>query len=190
MPHDEEAGSPVRAPLQEAMEIRPMEARDAGQVLAVYQAGLDTGEASFETVAPSWEAFDAAKLPDHRYVAADAVTGQVLGWVAASAVSSRCVYAGVIEHSVYVHPARRRRGVGAMLLGALIRSSEDAGIWTIQSGVFPENTASLRLHEALGFRVVGMRERLGCHHGRWRDVLLIERRSRVAGLAQGLPEVS
>jgi L-amino acid N-acyltransferase YncA/precorrin-6B methylase 2 len=161
--------------------IRPMRAADAGEVLTVYQAGLDTGQASFEVAAPPWEAFDAAKLPLHRHVAVDGATGRVLGWAAASAVSSRCVYAGVIEHSVYVDPACHGRGIGGSLLGALVASSEDAGIWTVQSGVFPENTASLRLHERAGFRVVGIRERLGCHHGRWRDVVLIERRSRVAG---------
>jgi L-amino acid N-acyltransferase YncA/2-polyprenyl-3-methyl-5-hydroxy-6-metoxy-1,4-benzoquinol methylase len=161
--------------------IRPMCAADAAAVLGIYQAGLDTGHASFETAAPTWEAFDAGKLPLHRYVAADAATGQVLGWAAASAVSSRCVYAGVIEHSVYVAPGRHRGGVGAALLSALIRSSEAAGVWTIQSGVFPENTASLRLHEQAGFRVVGTRERIGLHHGRWRDVVFLERRSDVAG---------
>ena len=91
------------------------------------------------------------------------------------------MYTGVIEHSVYVDPARHRRGIGGALLGALVASSEDAGVWMVQSGVFPENEASLRLHERAGFRVVGTRERLACHHGRWRDVLLIERRSRVAG---------
>jgi phosphinothricin acetyltransferase len=161
--------------------IRPMRAADAGEVLAVYQAGLDTGQASFEVTAPAWEAFDAAKLPLHRHVAADAATGRVLGWTAASPVSGRCVYAGVIEHSVYVDPARHGQGIGKALLQALIASSEDAGVWTVQSGVFAENTASLRLHERAGFRVVGTRERLARHHGRWRDVLLIERRSRVAG---------
>jgi phosphinothricin acetyltransferase len=158
-----------------------MLAGDASQVLAVYQAGLDTGQASFETAAPAWEVFDAARLAGHRHVAADAATGKLLGWVAASAVSSRPVYAGVIEHSIYVHPSHRGRGVGAALLGALIRSSEAAGIWTIQSGVFPENRASLALHERAGFRVVGVRERVGRHHGRWRDTVLIERRSSVAG---------
>ena len=107
--------------------------------------------------------------------------GRVLGWVAASAVSGRCVYAGVIEHSVYVDPVRRRGGIGAALLAALTGSTEAAGIWTIQSGMFPENTASLRLHQQAGFRVVGTRERIGCHHGRWRDVVFLERRSRVAG---------
>ena len=161
--------------------IRPMEPGDAAQVLAVYQAGLDTGQASFETDAPDWAAFDATKLPDHRHVAADAVTGEVVGWVAASPVSSRRVYAGVVEHSVYVHPGHHGRGIGAGLLAALIASTEAAGIWTIQSGVFPENTASLRLHERAGFRVVGIRERLGRHHGQWRDVAFIERRSPVSG---------
>ena len=163
--------------------IRPMRAADAAEVLTIYQAGLDTGQASFETAAPAWEAFDAGKLPLHRHVAADAATGQVLGWAAASAVSSRRVYAGVIEHSVYVDPARQSGGIGAALLTALIGSAEAAGVWTIQSGVFPENAASLRLHERAGFRVVGTRERIGCHHGRWRDTVLIERRSILAGVS-------
>jgi L-amino acid N-acyltransferase YncA/2-polyprenyl-3-methyl-5-hydroxy-6-metoxy-1,4-benzoquinol methylase len=171
----------VRPAAPDGLLIRPMRAADAEQVMAIYQAGLDTGQASFEVTAPSWEAFDAAKLPLHRHVAADAAAGRLLGWVAASPVSSRCVYSGVIEHSVYVDPACHGRGIGAALLGALVASAEDAGIWTVQSGVFPENTASLRLHERAGFRVVGTRKRLACHHGQWRDVLLIERRSRVAG---------
>jgi arsenite methyltransferase len=161
--------------------IRPMEAGDAGPVLAIYQAGLDGGQASFEVTAPAWEDFDASKLTAHRHVAADAGTGEVLGWAAVIAVSSRCVYAGVVEHSVYVHPGHRGRGIGAALLAALIESTEAAGIWTIQSGVFPENTASLRLHERAGFRVVGTRQRIGRHHGQWRDVVLIERRSPAVG---------
>jgi L-amino acid N-acyltransferase YncA len=163
-------------------EIRPMLSADAGAVLAIYQAGLDTGQASFETTAPGWDAFDAARLSDHRHVAVDAAIGRVAGWVAVSPVSSRPVYAGVVEHSVYVDPGYRRRRVGAALLRALIASSEAAGIWTIQSGVFPENTASLRLHHEAGFRVVGRRERVGCHHGVWRDTVLIERRSTLAGI--------
>jgi len=161
--------------------IRPMTSADATQVLAIYQAGLDGGEASFETRAPTWEVFDAKLLPAHRHVAADGTSGQVLGWVAASGVSDRCVYQGVVEHSVYVAAAARQRGVGAALLRALIGSTEAAGIWTIQSGIFPENTASLRLHERAGFRAVGIRERLGRHRGRWRDVVLLERRSARAG---------
>jgi L-amino acid N-acyltransferase YncA/2-polyprenyl-3-methyl-5-hydroxy-6-metoxy-1,4-benzoquinol methylase len=171
----------VRPAAPDGVLIRPMRASDAGRVLAVYQAGLDTGQASFETVAPGWEAFDAGKLPLHRHVAADAATGRVLGWAAAAAVSDRCVYAGVIEHSIYVDPDQHGRRIGGALLAALVASSQDAGVWTVQSGVFPENTASLRLHVRAGFRVVGVRERVGCHHGQWRDVLLIERRSRVTG---------
>jgi L-amino acid N-acyltransferase YncA/2-polyprenyl-3-methyl-5-hydroxy-6-metoxy-1,4-benzoquinol methylase len=162
--------------------IRPMRPADAAQVLTIYQAGLDTGQASFETAAPSWEAFDQARLPLHRYVAVGE-GGQVLGWVAAAAVSDRCVYRGVAEHSVYVDPGARRRGIGAALLGALIGSTEAAGIWTVQTGIFPENAVSLRLHQQAGFRVVGTRERIGCHHGRWRDVTFLERRSTIAGTA-------
>jgi L-amino acid N-acyltransferase YncA len=160
--------------------VRPMDPADASQVLAVYQAGLDTGLASFETEAPSWEAFNAAKLPGHRFIAADG-DGEVLGWVAVSPVSARRVYAGVVEHSVYVRPGHQRRGIGAALLRALIGSTEAAGIWTIQSSIFTEHTASLRLHLQAGFRVVGTRERIACHHGRWRDTVLIERRSAIAG---------
>jgi L-amino acid N-acyltransferase YncA/SAM-dependent methyltransferase len=163
--------------------IRPMRAGDARGVMTVYQAGLDTGLASFETAAPSWEEFDAVKLPLHRHLAASTTTGQVLGWTAAWPVSVRRAYAGVIEHSIYVDPGHHGRGIGRALLAALIASSEDAGIWTVQSGVFPENTASLALHERAGFRVVGVRERVGCHHGRWRDVVAIERRSNVTGKA-------
>jgi phosphinothricin acetyltransferase len=156
--------------------VRAMLASDAAAVLAIYQAGLDTGQASFETTAPAWDAFDAGRLADHRYVAVDP-RGEILGWVAASRVSARPVYAGVVEHSVYVHPDARGRGVGQALLRALIASTEAAGVWTIQSGIFPENTASLRLHRRAGFRAVGVRERVGRHHGRWRDVVFVERRS-------------
>ncbi len=155
-----------------------MTARHAQQVLAIYRAGIDEGDATFETAAPAWAEFSASRLPEHRFVALDA-NGAVLGWVAVSAVSSRCVYAGVVEHSVYVHPAARGRRIGGLLLSALIASTEAAGVWTIQSGIFPENAASVALHLAAGFRVVGTRVRFGRHHGSWRDVLLIERRSNV-----------
>lgn len=158
--------------------VRPMTSDDAERVLAIYQAGLDGGDASFETTAPTWIAFDQAKLPDHRLVAVNA-DDTVLGWVAVSPTSSRAVYAGVVEHSVYVDPAAQGRGVARLLLDALIASTDTAGIWTIQSGVFPENTASLALHQRAGFRVIGTRERIGQHHGRWRDVILLERRSPV-----------
>ena len=148
----------------------------ADAVLAIYQSGIDEGNATFETQAPAWEVFSAARLPDHRFVASDG--NLVLGWVAVAAVSRRAAYAGVVEHSVYVDPIARGRGVGRRLLEALISSTESAGIWTIQSGIFPENIASLRLHASAGFREIGVRERVAQHHGRWRDVILIERRSR------------
>lgn len=163
-----------------AATIRPMIDTDAPMVLAIYQSGLDGGQASFETRAPDWAAFDAGRLAAHRLVAVDPAD-RVLGWVAVSPVSARPVYAGVLEHSVYVAAEARRRGVGLALLRALIASTEAAGVWTLQSGVFPENTASLATHAAVGFRVVGVRERVGRHHGRWRDVVLIERRSPTVG---------
>ncbi|MBK3628887.1 MULTISPECIES: GNAT family N-acetyltransferase [Streptomyces] len=155
--------------------IAPLRAEHAEQVLAIYRLGIDEGNATFETTAPTWEAFDAAKLPDHRLVALDG--GRVLGWAAVVPVSDRCAYAGVVEHSVYVHPDARGRGIGLTLLSALLDSTDAAGIWTVQSGIFPENTASLALHRRAGFRVIGTRERIGRHHGTWRDVVLVERRS-------------
>ncbi|MEU5274883.1 N-acetyltransferase family protein [Streptomyces asoensis] len=155
-----------------------MRPEHAPAVLAIYQLGIDEHNATFETTAPTWNAFDAVKLPEHRLVALDD-GGHVAGWAAVVPVSDRCTYAGVVEHSVYVHPGARGRGVGSALLTALITSTEAAGIWTIQSGIFPENTASLALHERAGFRVVGTRERIGRHRGRWRDVVLVERRSPV-----------
>lgn len=166
----------MNAPVEAGVHIAPMTAGHASEVLAIYQAGIDEGDATFETAAPTWAAFDAAKLAGHRLVALDG-SGRVLGWTALVAVSDRCVYSGVVEHSVYVSPAARGRGVGGALLSALIASTEAAGIWTIQSGVFPENKASLALHTRCGFRVVGTREKVGRHHGTWRDVVLIERRS-------------
>jgi phosphinothricin acetyltransferase len=165
--------------------IRTMVAADWAQVEAIYRAGIEGGEATFETATPSWECFDAGKVPDARLVAAGP-TGAVLGWVAASRVSVRDAYHGVIEHSVYVDPARRGEGIGRRLLDAFIAAAEDAGYWTIQSSIFPENTVSLHLHERAGFRVVGRRERiarseLGPHAGRWRDTVLVERRSAANG---------
>ncbi|MFJ7064024.1 GNAT family N-acetyltransferase [Streptomyces sp. NPDC101115] len=156
--------------------VVPLTAAHADEVIAIYQAGIDEGNATFETRAPSWEQFDAAKMPGHRFAAVDA-SGRVLGWVAATKVSDRCAYAGVVEHSVYVHPDARGRGVASALLRALVDSTEAAGIWTIQSGIFPENTASLAAHERAGFRIIGTRERIGRHRGRWRDTILVERRS-------------
>jgi phosphinothricin acetyltransferase len=151
----------------------------------IYAAGIATGHATFEPEPPSWATFNASKLPAQRLVAVDS-SGAVLGWAAASAVSDRCVYAGVVEHSVYVDSAVQSRGIGRALLAGLATSTETAGIWTIQAGIFPENTASLRLHEKAGFRIVGTRQRVGkmtygSLAGRWRDVIMIERRSSITG---------
>lgn len=161
--------------------IREMTPADWPRVEAILAAGIAGGEATFETETPSWERFDAGKVADARLVAHDD-TGTVLGWVAASPVSTRDAYRGVIEHSVYVDPARHGRGVGRRLLESFLAATERAGYWMVQSSVFPENTASLRLHEAVGFRTVGRRERiarsrLGPHAGQWRDTILIEWRS-------------
>ncbi len=158
--------------------VAPMTEAHADAVLDIYRLGIASGHATFETQPPDWSRFAAGKLAGHSFVALDDA-GTVLGWVACGPVSDRCVYAGVVEHSVYVHPRARGRGVGRTLLRALIDSTEAAGIWTIQSGVFPENTASLALHAACGFRTVGTRERVGRHHGVLRDVILLERRSPV-----------
>jgi len=151
----------------------------------IHAAGIATGHATFESEPPAWAAFDADRLPDQRLVAING--SDVVGWAAASSVSERCVYAGVVEHSVYVDADRRGQRIGTALLDALIASTEEAGIWTIQSGVFPENEASLRLHATAGFRAVGRRERLGLMTygplaGQWRDVVMIERRSPSTGL--------
>lgn len=156
--------------------ITPLAGAHADEALAIYQAGIDEGNATFETTAPTWAEFDAVKLPEHRFAALD-TDGKLLGWTAATKVSDRCAYAGVVEHSVYVHPAARGRGIAGRLLAALVESTEAAGIWTIQSGIFPENAASLAVHQRAGFRVIGTRERIGRHHGVWRDVVLLERRS-------------
>ncbi len=161
--------------------IRPMAGTDWPAVEAIYRAGIATGNATFEADPPSWEHFDAGKLNVGRLVATDD-TGTVVGWVAASPVSSREVYRGVVEHSVYVAPAASGQGIGRQLVDAFISAAESAGIWTIQSSIFPENTASLALHDRAGFRRIGTRERIalmtyGPWAGHWRDTILIERRS-------------
>ncbi len=168
----------MATPPRTAIALVPMTEDHAPAVMAIYQQGIDEGNATFETVAPPWSAFDTSKLPAHRLVALDRQR-QVVGWAAVSGVSARPAYAGVVEHSVYVCPTARGAGVGRALLEALIASTEKAGIWTIQAGIFPENSASLALHESAGFRVLGRRERVARHHDVWRDVLLVERRSPV-----------
>ena len=159
----------------EAITIENLRPEHWPSVQRIYADGIATGNATFETVAPSWDDWDSSHLPEHRLVAVRG--GEVLGWAAVSRVSNRCVYGGVVENSVYVAAAARGQGVGLRLLEELVASTESAGIWTIETGIFPENTASVRLHERVGFEVVGRRKRLGKLHGTWRDVLLLERRS-------------
>lgn len=160
--------------------ISPMIAADWPVVSAIYAEGIATGHATFETSVPEWEAWNAARRPDCRLVARRG--RNVVGWAALSPVSSRAVYCGVAEVSIYVSARARGQGVGRTLLKALIETSEDADIWTLQAGIFPENEASIALHLTCGFRIVGRREKLGLHHGVWRDSLLLERRSSRAGV--------
>ena len=152
---------------------------DWAAVRAIYLEGIATGNATFEQDAGDWEKWNASKLPACRLVAR--FEGNVVGWAALSPVSSRCVYGGVAEVSVYVAARAQGQGVGRDLLARLVRESEAQGLWTLQAGIFPENTASIRLHQSAGFRIVGTREKLGEMNGVWRDVVLMERRSAVVG---------
>ncbi len=163
-------------PTATALELRDLRPDDWPEVTAIYEAGIATGDATFESAAPSWEEWDAAHFAEHRIVAVEG--GGVVGWAALAPISDRCCYSGVAEDSIYVAPHAHGRGVGRALLERLIADAERAGIWTIQTGIFPENEASVGLHLACGFRVVGVRERLGQLDGRWRDVLFLERRSK------------
>ena len=162
-----------------SVDIRPIRKQDWPSVRAIYAEGIATGNATFETEPPGWEAWDSAHLRDTRLAAVS--DGKIVGWAALSPVSGRCVYTGAAGLSIYVAAAQRGRGVGKALLGALIAESEARGYWTLESGIFPENSASLALHRRCGFRVVGRRERIGRMNGIWRDVLLLERRSLVTG---------
>lgn len=148
---------------------------------AIYLEGIATGNATFEQNAPTWVAWDAGHLAEPR-LAARGVEGSLLGWAALSPVSGRCVYAGVAEVSVYIAESARGQGVGRALLYRLVAESEAAGLWTLQAGIFPENTASIALHHRCGFRTVGRRQHLGQMNGLWRDVLLLERRSDKVGV--------
>jgi L-amino acid N-acyltransferase YncA len=159
--------------------IREMMPDDWPDVARIYGEGIATGDATFETSVPEWEAWNAAHLKECRLVFE--LDGELVGWAALSPVSRRPVYRGVAEHSIYVDSNARGRGVGAELLSALIDASEQAGFWTLQTAIFPENQASVTLHSRAGFRVVGVRNRLGSHHGRWRDVVVMERRSESVG---------
>ena len=159
--------------------IASMSPSDWDDVRRIYAEGIATGNATMETAPPPWESWDEAHRPDCRLVARDGA--RMLGWAALSRVSERCAYGGVAEVSVYVANDARGRGVGRRLLEELVRASEEAGIWTLQAGIFPENVASLSIHQRCGFRVVGVREKLGKLGPAWRDVALLERRSARVG---------
>ena len=161
------------------LEILPMSPSDWPDVRTIYAEGIATGEATFETSVPDWERWDRSHLESCRLVAKS--NGATVGWAALSPVSSRKVYEGVAEVSVYVASAARGKGIGRRLLDALVQASESNGIWTLQASVFPENEASLALHGACGFRIVGRRERIALHNGVWRDTFFLERRSSTAG---------
>jgi L-amino acid N-acyltransferase YncA len=159
--------------------IEEMRPADWTAVRAIYLEGIQSGQATFETEAPTWEDWDQGHLSHSRLIARQ--DGRVIGWAALAPVSRRRVYAGVAETSVYVAAAARRQGVGRQLLQALILAAERDGIWTLQGATFAENVASLKLQQACGFRIVGRRERIGQHHGVWRDTVLTERRSPIVG---------
>jgi phosphinothricin acetyltransferase len=161
-----------------------MKPEDWKQVRAIYEEGIATGNATFETCSPEWDVWDSKHLGTCRLVARRG--DEIVGWAALSHVSSRAAYRGVAEVSVYVGESAKGQGIGSELLSALIEASEIAGIWTVQAGIFSENVASLALHEKHGFRTVGIREKIGCLNGQWRDVVLMERRSKKAGTSIGL----
>jgi L-amino acid N-acyltransferase YncA len=160
--------------------IEPMQDSDWAVVVDIYRQGIATGDATFQTELPGWTEWDANHLRHSRLAAR--AEGAVGGWAALSPVSRRECYAGVAEVSIYVAEAHRGRGLGRRLLAALVEESEGHGIWTLQAGIFPENRSSIALHEGLGFRQVGVRERIGQRDGRWRDTVLLERRSKKVGL--------
>jgi len=164
----------------DSLEISEMSPSDWDEVRRIYAEGIATGHATLETEPPGWDSWDRSHRPDCRLIARGG--DRMLGWAALSRVSERCAYGGVAEVSVYVASDARGRGVGKRLLAELIRASEGAGVWMLQAGIFPENRASIALHERCGFRIVGIRERLGKHQGVWRDVVLLERRSPGVGV--------
>lgn len=166
--------------MQSAIKIRSLTSEDYLMISKIYELGIQSGNATFETKAPAWAEWDQSHLATCRFIAIDEL-GNGLGWAALTPVSGRCVYSGVAEVSVYVHPDSQGRGIGKMLLNELIEASEKQNIWTLQAGIFPENTASLKIHEQCGFRQIGYHEKIGKMKNVWRDTVLLERRSKVVG---------
>lgn len=162
------------------MEIRNLTFKDWKHVQAIYESGIVTGNATFEITSPTWENWNEKHLAFGRLVACEA--NEVIAWAALSRVSSRQVYRGVAEVSIYISANNRGKGIGKVLLTYLITESENNGIWTLQAGIFPENTASVKLHQSAGFRVIGYGEKIGQLHGIWRDTLQLERRSKSVGV--------
>ena len=167
--------------MQPTYQIDSMTSQDWPQVQAIYKEGLTTGNATFETEVPEWAAWNSKHLPHCRLVARQDDT--VLGWAALSPVSTRAVYAGVAEVSIYISTNYRGQRIGHALMSALIAESERNGIWTLQASIFPENVASIQLHLRHGFRELGRRERIAQLHGVWRDTVILERRSHIVGVA-------
>ncbi len=161
------------------MEILNLTPDHYTSVAEIYREGIATGNATFQTDAPAWDEWDKSHLPHSRIVAID--KDEVVGWAALTPVSGRCVYAGVAEVSVYIRARQRGKGLGTQLLQRLITDSETNDIWTLQAGIFPENLPSIKIHERLGFRRIGYRERIGQMNGKWRDTVLLEKRSKVVG---------
>jgi phosphinothricin acetyltransferase len=159
--------------------LRELRPDDWDSVAAIYRQGIETGNATFQTEVPPWESWDSAHLKTCRIVAC--LGSEITGWAALTPVSGRCVYAGVAEVSVYVSSQYQGRKIGSMLLRKLITESENSGLWTLQSSVFPENLPSLKIHHNLGFRKVGIRKKIGKMNGKWRDTVLLERRSKISG---------
>ncbi len=162
------------------MEIRKLSQKDYPEVAEIYRQGILTGNATFQSDAPPWEEWTKSHLEHSRIVAVQ--NNRILGWAALTPVSGRCVYAGVAEVSVYVADSLKGKGIGKLLLKNLIADSEKNNIWTLQAGIFPENVVSLKIHETHGFRKIGYRERIGQMNGKWRDTVLLERRSAVVGV--------
>jgi len=163
------------------IEIKDMQTKDWNEVECIYQLGIATGNATFETQTPTWKNWDNSHVKSCRFIAS--LDAKIVGWTALSPVSNRCVYGGVAEVSVYIDPIYNGNGIGTKLLQKLIVESEEEGFWTLQSGIFPENGASIQLHKKLGFREIGFREKIGkMKNGLWRDNIILERRSKTIGI--------